>query len=432
MPELTQDHGLEVTVLRDERSRLRKTHELASDPRILKRLVESLAPDLYGLKDEKEAVLYSLLGGVSEEKEGHRKRGNIHLLLVGDPGTGKSQLLRFAAEIAPKSVMITGNYTNTEGLTAKVIPGEKGLPQVIPGALIAADQGTLALDKIDKLSNEDMAAVQPAMAHQTITITKAGVNQTFDANASIIASANPLLGRYNPYQTIAQNISLSIPLLSCFDLVFVIRDIPEVSRDRKIAEHILFPEKRPLLSDKIIPAQDLREYIEYARELKPTLAPEVAQHLVNYYIEMRSASLEGGRAAAISVTVRQLEAMVRIAEARAKAHLRNEVHAEDVIAATSIMQRSLEQVGIDVMTGELDVDILYTGRPRRLNVQLFKVMGTIEEMEKIEGLVRDDDLYDTLHTNYLISRQETAKLVSILLREGTIYSPRPGYYKRTI
>ena len=190
--------------------------------------MESLAPDIYGRKTVKEAVLYSLLGGVSDESEGHRKRGTIHLLLVGDPGTGKSQLLRFASEVAQKSVMITGNYTNTDGLTAKVTLGDEGLPQTtIPGALINADQGTLALDKIDKLRDDGMAAVQPAMAHQTITLAKDGVNQTFDTRVSVIASANPFLGRYNPYQTIAQNLSLSIPLLSCFDLIFIIRDIPE-------------------------------------------------------------------------------------------------------------------------------------------------------------------------------------------------------------
>jgi replicative DNA helicase Mcm len=405
---------------------------MASDPRIVERLVESIAPDLYGLKVVKEAVLYSLLGGVSEESEGHWKRGNIHLLVVGDPGTGKSQLLRFAAEIAPKSAMITGNYTNTDGLTAKVIQGDNGTPQIVPGALIEADQGTLALDKIDKLSDKDMAAVQPAMAHQRITITKDGVNRTFDARVSVIASANPFLGRYNPYQTIAQNLSLSVTLLSCFDLIFIIRDIPETCKDRRIAEHILFPKRRIEPYGEIIPPSDLRTYIDYARKLKPKLSHEATQHLVNFYVEMRSASLEGGEATAISVSVRQLEALVRIAEARAKAHLRSEVQVEDTLAAINLMTRSLEQVGIDAETEELDLDILYTGRPRSLNVQLFKVMGTIEEMEKIEGLVEDAELFDTLYTKYSMTRTETARLIGKLLREGTIYSPKPGYYKRTI
>jgi len=419
-------------VLRVERNEVEKVRGLASNRNILRRLVESLAPDIYGLKTVKEAILYSLLGGVSDESAGHRKRGNIHLLLVGDPGTGKSQLLRFASEVAQKSVMITGNYTNTDGLTAKITIGDKGCPQVIPGALIDADQGILALDKIDKLGDDGMAAVQPAMAHQTITLAKDGVNQTFDTRVSVIASANPLLGRYNPYQTIAQNLSLSIPLLSCFDLIFIIRDLPETGRDRRTAEHILFPERRLELFGGIISPSDLRTYIEYARELKPKLSHDVAQFLVNFYVDMRSASLEGGQATAINVTVRQLEALIRIAEASAKAHLRTEVLVEDAEAAIRIMQESLEQVGIDVETGEIDLDILYTGRSGSLNVRLFKVMATIEEMEKIDGLVRDDDLFNILSTDFSIPRTETARLISILLRDGTIYSPKPGYYRRGI
>ena len=152
---------------------------------------------------------------------------------------------------------------------------------------------------------------------------------------------------------------------------------------------------------------------------------------MKFYVEMRSASLEGGEATAISITVRQLEALLRIAEARAKAHLREEVLVEDAKAAIDLMTRSLEQVGIDVETGYFDVDLLYTGRPRSLNVKLFKVMATIEEMEKIDGLVRDDELYDTLYSSYSIPRKETSKLIAKLLKEGTIYSPKPGFYKIT-
>lgn len=329
-----------------------------------------------------------------------------------------------------RHLMITGNYTNTEGLTAKVNNGNNNASTLVPGALIQADQGILALDKIDQLSHRGIAALLPAMENQTITITKEGVNRTFDTRISIIASANPTLGRYNPYQTIAQNISLSIPLLSCFDLIFIIRDIPETFRDRRTAEHILFPERRRTLSSEVIPPSVLRAYLEYARELKPILSHEATQYLVNFYVEMRSASLEGGEANAISVTVRQLEALVRIAEARAKAHLREEVLVEDAKAAIHLMTRSLEQVGVDVETGELDLDILYTGSPRRLNVQLFKVMATIEELEKVDGVVKDERLWDILYVDYSMSRTETARLVSKLLRDGTIYSPKPGFYKR--
>jgi len=173
-----------VDILGDERDRVEKAREIAAGPRVLERLIESIAPDLYGLKTVKEAVLYSLLGGVSEKREEHQKRGSIHLLIVGDPGTGKSQLLRFATEVAQKSEMIIGNYTDSESLTGKVMSGINGPSHLVPGVLIQMDQGILALDKIDKLSYKDMAALQPAMAHETITLTKAGVNQAFESRTS--------------------------------------------------------------------------------------------------------------------------------------------------------------------------------------------------------------------------------------------------------
>jgi replicative DNA helicase Mcm len=420
-----------VTVLEYERDTVEKVLEIGSDPWVLKRLVESMAPDLYSLKVVKEALLYFLLGGVSEDIEERQKRGSIHLLIVGDPGTGKSELLRFAKEVAPKSLMVTGNYTDTDSLVVSSI--QNGLDRIdaAPGALIQMNDGILAIDRIDQLDQGGRAALIPVMAEQKITVATNGVIQTFPAATSIIASANPTLGRYNPYQTIAQNLSLSIPLLSCFDLIFMIRDIPDSCKDRRTAEHILFLERRlEPKSGKILSVQDLQAYIDYARKLKPSLSHEVAQRLVNFYVEMRSASLEGGEAAAISITVRQLEALVRIAESRAKAHLRSEVLMEDATAAINLMNRSLEQVGIDVETGIIDLDILYTGRPRSLNVRLFKVMATIEELEKVEGIVKDEELWDILYADYSMSRRETARLVSKLLREGTIYSPKPGFYKR--
>jgi len=422
-----------VKVLGCEQDTVEYVRAIASDPRVLERLVDSLAPNLYGLKVVKEAILYFLLGGVNEENEGRRKRGNINLLIVGDPGTGKSQLLSFVADVAPKSLKVTGNYTDMEGLVVGTSRGENDRPEVVPGVLIQADKGVLVIDRLDRMSRRELAALVPVLTEQVLTITSDGLQETFYARTALIASANPTLGRYNPYQTIAQNLSLSIPLLSCFDLIFIIRDVPDIFRDRRTADHILFPGRRiESTAGEIISYNDLRAYIAYARELKPKLTPDVAQHLVNFYVDMRSASYVGGEAAAISVTVRQLEALVRIAEARAKAHLREEVLVADAKAAIDLMTRSLEQVGIDVEAEKLDLDILYTGRPRSLNVRLFKVMATIEEIEKKDGIVKDEDLWDTLYTEYSISRRETARLITKLIREGTIHSPKPGYYKRNL
>jgi replicative DNA helicase Mcm len=175
----------------------------------------------------------------------------------------------------------------------------------------------------------------------------------------------------------------------------------------------------------------MRRYISYAKTITPRLTKEVVERFRDYYVKMRNASVEGGEASAISITARQLEALVRLAEARAKAHLREEITIEDAEAVINLTQKSLEQVGIDVTTGQIDIDILYTGKPRSLQNQLQKVLQVISEMERISGSVKESDLYETLTGDYGISRSEGARLVSVLVKDGTIYMPRPGYYRRT-
>ena len=161
------------------------------------------------------------------------------------------------------------------------------------------------------------------------------------------------------------------------------------------------------------------------------MTDKVIESFREFYVKMRSASLEGGEASAISITARQLESLVRLAESRARVHLREEVTVEDAEAVIALMQRSLEQVGIDVATGEIDIDILYTGKPRSLQMQLQKVLGNITEMERVTGVVKDEDLFESLMEDHGINRAEAARLIGILMRDGTIYSPRPGYYKKT-
>jgi replicative DNA helicase Mcm len=161
------------------------------------------------------------------------------------------------------------------------------------------------------------------------------------------------------------------------------------------------------------------------------ITEEVIGSFRDFYVKMRTASIEGGEASAISITARQLESLVRLAEARARVHLREEVTPEDAEAVIALYSRSLEQVGIDVSTGEVDIDILYTGKPRSLQVQLQKVLGVIGEMERISGTVQDEDLFTALLEDHSIARSEAARLIGVLMRDGTIYSPRLGYYKRT-
>ena len=410
-----------------------KIREIAEDPWVHRRMLQSIAPSIYGHEIIKEAIMYLLFGGVSLNLPDVRIRGDINVLMVGDPGTAKSQMLQYAAKIAPRGIMTTGRGSTAAGLTAAVVKeGGSGSFILEAGALVLGDKGVCAIDEMDKMRDEDRGAIHPAMEQQVVTIAKGGIVATLNARTSILAAANPTLGRYNPYQTIAQNISLPVTILSRFDLIFVLRDIPDADLDARIAEHIL-NQHLSRSTAEIAPLDNdlMKKYISYAKSIDPVMTEEVVNRFKDYYVKMRTASIEGGEASAISITARQLESLVRLATARARVHLREEVNVEDAEAVIALTTRSLEQVGIDVTTGEIDIDILYTGKPRSLQNQLQKVLQVVSEMERIAGTVKDDDLFDALMQDHGISRAETARLIGVLMRDGTIYSPRPGYYKRT-
>jgi replicative DNA helicase Mcm len=405
--------------------------ELSRDPWIHQKLLNSVAPSIYGYEHIKEAVLYLLFGGVLKELEDMRIRGDINVLLVGDPGTAKSQILTFAAKAAPRGIMTTGRGSTAAGLTAAVVKeGGTGNFILEAGALVLADKGICCIDEIDKMREEDRGAIHPAMEQQIVPIAKGGIVATLNARTSILAAGNPTLGRYNPYQTIAQNINLPVTILSRFDLIFILKDQPDSSRDADMAEHILNLHRVLTSGEPPLTVELLKKYVGYAKKIKPAITDEVIERFKNFYVKMRTASTEGGEAAAVAITARQLESLVRLAEARARAHLRKEITVEDAEATINLMQKSLEQVGIDVSTGQIDIDILYTGKPRSLQNQLQKVLQVIGEMERAGGTVRDNDLYDTLQSEHGITRSEAARLVGVLMKDGTIFAPRPGYYKR--
>ncbi|KON30514.1 hypothetical protein AC482_03655 [miscellaneous Crenarchaeota group-15 archaeon DG-45] len=419
---------LEITP--EDEARIR---EMVADPWIHRLVLRSIAPSIYGHEAIKEAIMYLLFGGVTKELPDVRIRGDINVLLVGDPGTGKSQMLQYAGRAAPRGLYTTGRGSTAAGLTAAVVrEGGTGSFILEAGALVLGDEGICCIDEIDKMRDEDRNAIHPAMEQQVVSIAKGGIVATLNARTSILAAGNPTLGRYNPYQTIAQNINLPVTILSRFDLIFVLRDTPETDRDARTAEHILGLHRAAgtPITPPIEPTL-MRKYIGFAKRLRPVMTQEVVERFRDFYLKMRAASAEGGEASAISITPRQLESLVRLAEARARVHLREEVSVEDAEAVVALMQRSLEQVGIDVTTGEIDIDLIMTGKPRSLQVQLQKVLGVIAEMERVTGVVRDEDLFNALLEDHQISRADAAKLIGVLMRDGTIYSPRPGVYKRT-
>jgi replicative DNA helicase Mcm len=404
--------------------------ELAKDPWIHRKIINSIAPSIYGYDHIKEAIMYILFGGVGKTLPDISIRGEMNALLVGDPGTAKSQLLQYVSRVAPRGLYTSGRGTTAAGLTAAVIREKGGGMSLEAGALVLADKGIACIDEMDKMRPEDRVAIHEAMEQHTVSVAKGGIVATLNARTAILAAANPALGRYEPHRTVAENISLPVTILSRFDLIFILRDVPNKETDSKMSEHILGLHKKGLSPvESPIPLELLRKYISYSKGIKPVLTDDALRRLNDFYLAMRAASETEG--SPVAITARQLESLVRTAEARSRAALRKEVTAEDAEAAVAIMKRSLEEVGIDLSSYKMDIDIIMTGKPKSVRDKLQTVLSTLMAMEKDTGLVEKVALLDELETKYKVSRGEAEKLIGQLLREGTIYSPREDYLKKT-
>jgi replicative DNA helicase Mcm len=405
--------------------------ELAKQKDIHEKIKQSIAPSIYGYDEIKEAIMYLLFGGVTKTlQDGMRIRGDINILLVGDPGTGKSQILRYVQRIAPRGLYTHGRGTTAAGLTAAVLKERSGGMILEAGALVLADRGVCTIDEIDKMRNEDRVAMHEAMEQQSISVAKGGIVATLNARTSILAAANPALGRYDPNRTVAENINLPITLLSRFDLIFILKDQPSREYDSRLTEHILklHSEEGEAVKTPIDPNL-LRKYISYSKRIKPRIAQEAMEVIRDFYLKMRGASEFAE--SPIAITARQLESIVRLAEARARVALREEVTADDAKRAVLLMSKSLEQVGMDVSTGKIDIDIIMTGKPKSLRDKLQAVIGVIVTLSKQIGMAEEEAVYKVLEEEYGISRGEAANLIQQLRKDGTIYAPKDGFLKKT-
>ena len=407
-----------------------KIHELAKDPWIHRKLMTSIAPSIYGYDHIKESIMYLLFGGVPKYLPDITIRGEMNALLIGDPGTAKSQLLQYVARVAPRGLYTSGRGTTAAGLTAAVIREKGGGMSLEAGALVLADKGIACIDEMDKMRPEDRVAIHEAMEQHTVSVAKGGIVATLNARTAILAAANPALGRYEPHRTVAENISLPVTILSRFDLIFVLRDVPNKEADDKMSEHILEMHRKGLSPvEPPMPSDMLRKYISYAKGIKPVLTQEAVQRLKDFYLAMRSASESEG--SPVAITARQLESLVLISEARARVSLRKEVLTEDAEAAIAIMKRSLEEVGIDMSSYKIDIDLIMTGKPKSVRDKMQTVLSTLMTMEKETGIVEKTALLNELETKYTIPIGEAERLIAQLLREGTIYEPRESYLKKT-
>jgi len=423
--------GREAEVVEITPEEERHIKELAKDPWIHRKLIMSLAPSIYGYDDMKEAILYLLFGGIPKQlPDGVTIRGDINTLLVGDPGTAKSQLLQYVARIAPRGLYTSGRGTTAAGLTAAVLREKTGGMVLEAGALVLADKGVASIDEIDKMKPDDRVAIHEAMEQQTVSVAKGGIVATLNARASILAAGNPALGRYDPYRNISENISLPVTILSRFDLIFVMRDVPEAELDSRMSEHILTLHKMKTTPEEApLPPELLRKYISYAKRIEPVLSDDAIKELREFYLRMRSIS--GSAESPVAITPRQLEALIRLAEARARSFLRENVTVEDARAIIRLVTVSLQDVGIDTSTGKMDIDVLMTGIPKSLRDRMQIIISTVAEMEKETGFVEEPSLYEALKEKG-VDEERARSAVSQLIRQGVFYAPKPGQVKRAV
>jgi replicative DNA helicase Mcm len=406
----------------------RQIRAIGAKPDAYEKLVASFAPHIYGQEAIKEAILLLIIGSVTKKLEdGSTRRGDINVLLVGDPGTAKSEMLKFAAKIAPRGLYTSGRGSTAAGLTAAVIRDKSGIMMLEAGAVVLGDQGLVCIDEFDKIKPEDRSALHEVMEQQTCSVAKGGIVATLNARTSILSAANPMYGKYDPYKNITENVNLPVPLLTRFDLIFIVRDIPEKDKDNLIASHILEIHKDAEHAAK--PAIDIdlfSKYLSFAKGIEPALTTEATDIIRSYYMDMRKAESEG----MITVTPRQLEGLVRLATARARLLLKDKVDSDDAKRAIYLVDQMLKTAGVDVNTGKMDLGTLY-GKPQsevskqKLFMEVFNGISGPDNNE-----VEDKNLVAELVKTGRFTDEEARTQISKFNREGRIYERRPGFWAK--
>ncbi|GKU04434.1 minichromosome maintenance protein 5 [Fusarium langsethiae] len=374
--------------------------ELSRRPDIYNVMADCIAPSIYGNRDIKKSILCLLLGGSKKIlPDGMRLRGDINVLLLGDPGTAKSQLLKFVEKAAPISIYTSGKGSSAAGLTASVQRDQSTREFYLEGgAMVLADGGVVCIDEFDKMRDEDRVAIHEAMEQQTISIAKAGITTILNARTSVLAAANPIFGRYDDMKTPGENIDFQTTILSRFDMIYIVKDEHSREKDETMAKHVLGIQMNGRgaedMTESEIPIDKMRRYITYCKtRCAPRLSPEAAEKLSSHFVSIRrqvhAAEIEANTRSSIPITVRQLEAIVRITESLAKLTLSpiaTEVHVDEAIRLFLCSTMDAVNQGSNQGSRELndEVNRLEAELKRRLPIGWSTSLSTLKK-EMVEG-----------------------------------------------
>jgi len=393
---------------------------LSTNPNIDKSIIKSIFPSIYGRENEKEALTLAAFKGVARKRPDIYRRGDINVLLIGDPSTGKTRMLQAIKNAVPKGMYAQAGGASGVGLTAAAVQDQYGW-RLEAGTLVLSDGGLCCIDEIEKISNEDLKKIHEAMSSGSISIHKADIHTTLNARTGIIAAANPTEGRYDELSYLTDNISLTPTLLSRFDLIFIIKDKTTEEEDRNLAMKIFDMEEEDEIP--MIDHETLKKYILYARTIKPRLTADAIDKIMEYFISLRNQSRTQEHNP-IAITTRQLEGMVRLAEARARMFLRDEVGGEDAEVVIELMKESLKEAGYDPKTGKIDIDVFMTGKPKSKTDNKKIIEQLLMEHDKIHS----EELLKMVE-RYGINERELEEFLNDLVTAGRVYTPTSDIYR---